>query len=223
MFLTGELLNEYTRPEAPGAEGREKDWHDGLRIFFRLNDSERLHLTIDLTLAWQILMPLNRSMVGGTLRAAWESEPYFGGARLGSFVSAILHDASFEGSWDLGDFAYDWGPSLMSRAETERIEELTYPLTVYRGGVGRAADVACGVSWTLDHAIASFYAKEWPRRWGIKRRPVILSMMVERKDVTAFLNGRKEAEILIPDAYELRPSRCSPLPAGENAASSKAT
>lgn len=221
MFMTGDLWMQYTRTEATSAEGKEKDWDDGLDIFFRLNDNDRLLLIFDLMLAWQCLLPINRSMVIGALRLAWECEPYFGGARLGSYVSAILHDQSFEVDWNLDDFAYEWGPSLMSAAESERLEELTYPVTVYRGGVGRANDVAHGVSWTLDYAIASFYAKEWPRRWGVKRRPVILSMTVERKDVAAFLNSRKEAEILIPDAYQLRPSRCPPITAGAKASPAK--
>lgn len=213
FFMTGDLCLNYLRAETPGPDGRDRDRNDGLGIFLRLGDYERLSLVHDLTLAWQCLMPLNESMVGGALRAAWECEPYIGGTRLGSYVSAILHDESFEAEWELDDFAYEWGPSLMSAAEADRLEEMTFPLTVYRGGVGRAADVACGVSWTLDHAVASFYAREWPRRWGIKRRPVILSMTVERKDVSAFLDGRKESEILIPDAYKLRPSRYPPLKA----------
>jgi len=81
---------------------------------------------------------------------------------------------------------------------------MEFPLTVYRGGTGSIDEVAEGISWTLDLEIAKFYALDWPKRWGIEREPMIVSMQVECNDVAAFLVGRKESELLVPYASLLR-------------------
>ena len=120
--------------------------------------------------------------------------------RRGSFVSKFMHD---EGE-DMDEFAEDWGPSLMTPEEEEKFEAMEFSLTAYRGGTGSIDEVAQGISWTLDLEIAKFYALDWPKRWGIEREPIIVSMQVEREDVAAFLVGRKESELLVPYASLLR-------------------
>ncbi|KPF64287.1 hypothetical protein IP79_05830 [Porphyrobacter sp. AAP60] len=104
----------------------------------------------------------------------------------------------------MDEFAEAWGPTLMTSEEEKKFEAMEFPLTVYRGGTGSIDEVAQGVSWTLDLEIAKFYALDWPKRWGIEREPMIVSMQVEWDDVFAFLNGRKESELLVPFASFFR-------------------
>ena len=88
----------------------------------------------------------------------------------------------------------------MTADENDQLIAMEFPLTVYRGGVGDFEELADGVSWTLNFEIASFYANTWPKTWGNKGQPLILTMTVESEDVAAFLNGRQEEELLIPEA-----------------------
>lgn len=198
--MFSEQWKDFERPAKRGAKGWNKDFADGVSIFLRVDDGARFSLTSDLIRAWQFELPLNRAMASGALRQAWESEPYVGGMRRGSFVSKFMHD---EGE-DMDEFAEDWGPSLMTPEEEEKFEAMEFPLTAYRGGTGSIDEVAQGISWTLDLEIAKFYALDWPKRWGIEREPIIVSMQVEREDVAAFLVGRKESELLVPYASLLR-------------------
>ena len=204
MFKISEQWKDFERPARRGAKGWNKDFADGISIFLRHDDGARCSLTSDLIQAWQFELPLNRAMVSGALRQAWESEPYLGGRRCGSFVSKAAHDEGDDIYWTMDEFAEDWGPSLMTSEEQEKFEAMEYPLTVYRGGTGSIDEVAEGISWTLDLEIAKFYALDWPKRWGIEREPIIVSMQVECDDVFAFLDGRKESEMLVPHASLLR-------------------
>ncbi|WP_374525601.1 hypothetical protein [Sphingopyxis sp.] len=198
--MFSEQWKDFERPAKRGAKGWNKDFADGVSIFQRVDDGARFSLTSDLIRAWRFELPLNRAMASGALRQAWESEPYLGGMRRGSFVSKFMHG---EGD-DMDEFAEDWGPSLMTPEEEEKFEAMEFPLTAYRGGTGSIDEVAQGISWTLDLEIAKFYALDWPKRWGIEREPMIVSMQVECEDVAAFLVGRKESELLVPYASLLR-------------------
>lgn len=204
MSMISEQWADFERPARRGARGWKKDFADGASIFLRLNDGARCSLTSDLIRAWQLELPLNRAMASGALRQAWESEPDLGGIRCGSFVSKVAQGQRDEIYWTLDEFAEEWGPRLMNAEEEERFEALEFPLTVYRGGTGSIDEVAQGISWTLDLEIAKFYGLDWPKRWGIERDPVIVSMQVECGDVFAFLDGRKESELLVPYASLLR-------------------
>ncbi|MFW5634185.1 MAG: hypothetical protein ACOCYR_04760 [Erythrobacter sp.] len=204
MFKISEQWKDFERPKGRGPKGREKDFADGASIFLRLDDGARCRLTSDLIRAWQCELPLNLAMASGALRQAWESEPYIGAIRCGSFVSKVAYDAGEDNDWTMDEFAEYWGPSLMTAEEQAKFEAMEFPLTVYRGGTGSIDEVAQGVSWTLDLEIARFYACDWPKRWGLEREPVIVSMRVERNDVFAFLDGRKESELLVPYASLLR-------------------
>lgn len=204
MFTISEQWKSFARPAKRGAKGWSKDFADGASIFLRVDDGARISLTSDLIYAWLFELPLNRAMVGGALRQAWESEPYLGGVRCGSFVSKVAHDRSDDFYWTIDEFADEWGPCLMTADEEEKLEAMEFPLTVYRGGTGTLREVAQGISWTLDLEIATFYARDWPKRWGIEGDSRIVSMQVERGDVAAFLDGRKESELLVPFASSLR-------------------
>lgn len=194
-----ELAKQFARPDSLDAEDRVKDWQDGSAIFLRLNDYNRLELVDAIIRAWVDDLPLNRSMISGALRHGWDSEPYTNGVRLGSYISAVAeaHDGS---DWTIRDFVDDWGPDLMRADEADQLETFEFPLTVYRGGTDDFHLLAQGVSWSFDFEIASFYANTWPKRWGDARQPLILSMTVERQEVVAFLNDRKESELLLPNA-----------------------
>lgn len=204
MFYIGEDWKTFLRAEASGVDGRFSDWSEGEKIFLRLDDLQRSILVADLIRAWRDQHPLNRMMVSAALRHAWDSEPYLNGVRLGSYVSFVASDEIYGDDWEMWELAETWGPSMMRDKEGELLKGLTFPLTVYRGGVGDPDEVLQGISWTRDLGIASFYAKVWPKRWGDNREPVILSLSVERKDVVAYLDDRQEMELLIPRAPNLR-------------------
>ena len=110
----------------------------------------------------------------------------------------------------LEEFIEEWGAHLMSATEEREFNAMNFPLTVYRGGTGVIDKVASGVSWTLKREVASFYAHEWPRRWGITAEPVILSGKVDESEAFAFLNDRSEAEILIPYPSDLTDLKIDP-------------
>jgi hypothetical protein len=204
VFTISEQWKAFERPARRGKKGWNEDFADGASIFMRLDDGERCDLTSDLIRAWQFDLTFNRAMASGALRQAWESEPYLGGVRCGSFVSKVAHDTSDDFDWSMDEFADDWGQFLMTATEEGKLEAMEFPLTVYRGGTGLLDEVAQGVSWTLNLEIARFYARDWPKRWGIERGPMIVSMQVESEDVAAFLDGRKESELLVPYASLLR-------------------
>jgi len=187
-----------------GVRAWAKDREKGASIFLRLNDGARVDLIVKILDAWLDEDDLNHAMASGALRHAWDSEPYIGGVRIGSHVTsaaAKLPDACL---FSMDEFIEHWGRFLMSETEEQELEAMDFPLTVFRGGTGTIKEVASGVSWTLNREIASFYAHEWPRRWGNEREPVIVSRKVEKDEVFAFLNDRSEAEILIayPDHIE---------------------
>jgi hypothetical protein len=204
MFVFSEQWKDFERPAGRGVKGWHKDFADGVSIFMRLDDGARCRLTSDLIRAWQFELPLNRAMASGALRQAWETEPHFGGIRCGSFVSKVAHDECDDMLWTMDEFAEEWGPCLMTAEEEKQLKEMEFPLTVYRGGTGSIDEVAEGISWTLDLEIAKFYASAWPKRWAIEGEPIIVSMQVECDDVVAFLDERKETELLVPYASLLR-------------------
>lgn len=200
-----EQAKKFSRLHSLDEEGRVKDRQEGAAIFLRLNDRERLDLIASMIEAWACYLPLNRPMISGALRHAWDSEPYINGGRLGSYVSAVAHCPGGE-EWTMQDFVEDWGPDLMTADEHDQLNAMEFPLTVYRGGAGDFDELADGVSWTLNFEIASFYATTWPKSWGNLGQPLILSMTIESEDVAAFLNDRKEEELLIPDVGRMRES-----------------
>ena len=204
MFIISEQWKDFERPAKRGAKGWIRDFADGVSIFLRHDDGARCSLTAELIRAWQFELPLNRAMASGALRQAWESEPNFGGIRCGSFVSKVAHDDCDDIFWTMDEFAEHWGPCLMTAEEEKQLDAMEFPLTIYRGGTGSIDEVAEGISWTLDLEMAKFFASTWPKRWGIEGEPIIVSMQVECDDVAAFLDGRKEAELLVPYASLLR-------------------
>lgn len=187
----------FIRRESRSAAVRARDRADGTRIFLRLNDGERLDLLSELIDAWLDDICLNEAMLAGLLRQAWDSEPYINGVRLGSYVSAVAARTPGGAIWTIYEFLETWGAAMMTPSENSRLEGLTFPLTVYRGGAGGRDDIAAGTSWTLNPETARFYAETWPKRWGDTRPPLVLSLIVERDEVVALLDDRGEDEMLL--------------------------
>lgn len=205
--MTAEHLPKFFRKAKNGARGFASDQRDGIAIFIRLNDGGRLDLVTALIDAWDNDESWNTAIYGGALRQAWESEPYINGRRMGSYISAVAAARASQGvMWSMAEFVEEWGPAMMTSAEMRQLQAMDFPLTVYRGGTGTFEEVAQGVSWTLKPEVAAFYASTWPKRWGDEREPLILSMEVEEDDVHAYLDGRDEAELLIPYSTDLMDS-----------------
>ena len=174
-----------------------KDRYAGAATFLRFGEGERIDLVASILETWMEGGDLNHAMACGALRHAWDSEPYIQGARMGSYVTsaaARLHDQGF--SYE--EFIEEWGSDLMTDDEVRKLQKMQFPLTIYRGGAGTFDDVAAGFCWTLKPEIASFYAHEWPQRWGRAGDGVIVRAEVDEGDVYAFLDDRNEAELLIP-------------------------
>ena len=172
-------------------------------LFFRLGEEDRLSLTSDLIDAWERHTPLRGSAAAAIFREAWDSEPYLGGIRLGSYLTECFRRKGYDVYAALQALVGDWGYQLMTPKEKRALTMIKFPKMVYRGGVGDPGDVEYGVSWTLDLEVAKFYATKWPKRFGDQRPPVVLSALVEREDVFAFLQGRDEHEVLIPHVHDL--------------------
>ncbi|MEL7686072.1 hypothetical protein AAG596_01090 [Citromicrobium bathyomarinum] len=187
-----------------GLRARAKDRDKGSTLFLRLDDQERIALIASILDAWLDEVDFNQAMASGALRHAWDSEPYFGGVRIGSYVTSAVETLKDATNFSMEEFIEEWGTSLMSDAEQRALNAMDFPLTVYRGGTGSVHSVASGHSWTLEREVASFYATKWPQRWGIEGEPVILAGKVGEHEAFAFLNDRSEAEILIPYPDEVQ-------------------
>lgn len=85
---------------------------------------------------------------------------------------------------------------FMTVEDTEALENMEFPLTVYRAydpyydspeGLAEGGDP--GISWTTD--------KDWCEGYAKAKGRVIKSRVVERKDIFAYISRRGEEEIMI--------------------------
>jgi hypothetical protein len=76
----------------------------------------------------------------------------------------------------------------MSREDREALALLPDQLTIYRG-VAKGNNVS-GLSWTLSRETAIWFVRRF-------RGDVLITATAKRQDVHAFLNGRKEQEIVV--------------------------
>ena len=194
MLTASDFFAEGQAGSGAWAEDRER----GASFFLRHDEGSRIDLVASILDAWIDEGALNCAMASGALRHAWESEPYIGGIRIGSYVTAAVSRLPDADTFSFQEFVEEWGPWLMTEAEEHQLEAMKFPLTVYRGGVGTFDEVACGISWTLQPEVASFYANKWPRRWGVAKRPFVVTAKVDEAQVYAFLNDRSEEEVLVP-------------------------
>lgn len=80
----------------------------------------------------------------------------------------------------------------MDEQEREQFAALPAMLTIYRGVKLRSA--MRGLSWTLDRERAEYFAN----RLVMKRQhPMVLTCEVPKAETIAYLNGRREAEIVV--------------------------
>ena len=200
----GSGISDFFRHSGEGTAARAEDRNQGTAMFLALDDHSRVTLIHSILNTWQSGGELNEAMASGALRQAWDAEPYLGGARLGSYVTHAIAKLEDAASFHMGEFIFEWGQMLMSDAESKQLAAKSFPLTVYRGGIGSVDEVASGFSWTLSRKVASFYAHEWPRRWVLEGNPVIVSGLVDDNVPNAFFDDRDEAEIVIayPDDVE---------------------
>lgn len=175
----------------------DEDREDGMSAFLRLDDEARIALIIDLLMRSENRDPLNRAATAGAFRSAWDSEPYLNGVRLGSYISAVALSAAERFLDTVDELVGEWVEDMMTSKERRRLLDLPFPLTVYRGGVGDPRWISEGMCWTTDIAVADFYARKWPARWGIEGVPHILSAQVDRSDVSALFDDRQESEVVI--------------------------
>ncbi len=168
-----------------------------MAAFLRRDDEARIALIIDLLMRSENTEPLSTAATAGAFRSAWDGEPYLRGIRLGSYVSAVglFKAGQFLGSVD--ELIGEWVEDMMTIEERRRLSDLAFPLTVYRGGVGDPRWISEGICWTTDIAVADFYARKWPARWGIEGVPHILSAQVDQSDVSALFDDRQESEVVI--------------------------
>lgn len=84
---------------------------------------------------------------------------------------------------------------IMTPDDLNTFENLSYPLTVYRGCDTAEVEAGrFGLSWTTDRAVAEFFA--WRFDVADTSR-VVVSTTVERGDVLAYFDTRHEREVII--------------------------
>ncbi|WP_245858223.1 hypothetical protein [Sphingomonas guangdongensis] len=176
------------------ARGDALGWSHGAYAFNRISDRDRVHLVHELMQAWHAGTALDREVVAGAFRQAWDSEPYLYGFRAGNYFTAA---ARYGADVSTSRLLEAWASAMMMPDEKAEMAALEFPCTAYRGGTGEPAGVASGTSWTLNPDTARFFANDWPRRWGSTARPVVLSLTVDRSDVLAFFDDRNERELLL--------------------------
>ena len=196
-----DLPEVFTRRRA--ACGDDADRREGGDVFVRADQEERLRLTRQLLRAHLDWNYVNDAAVAGALREAWHGEPCINGGRLGSYISAVGEMEAGEACWSPGEIALERGWAMMDAGERVRFDELEYPLTVHRGGVGDVALLTRGVSWTTDMEVASFYAHAWPGRGGFDEAGFVISMRIEEAQASALFLDRSESEILVPDGVSI--------------------
>jgi hypothetical protein len=93
---------------------------------------------------------------------------------------------------------------LMDEAERAQLPGLPARVTVHRG-FGHPAG-RLGLAWTLDFEVAEFFAREFatsPRlRWQsvpVAEGSWVTTATVRRERVVAYLHGRDEHEVILPD------------------------
>lgn len=93
--------------------------------------------------------------------------------------------------------------AMMAEEDQVTFDALPQRIAIYRGGLRGLNDE--GLSWTLDNAIARFFAR---RSWLAHQhhQPVILRGTVLKDEVIAFFDAahRREREIVVPDTATVR-------------------
>lgn len=86
---------------------------------------------------------------------------------------------------------------MMSKRERDYLHNLPEEITIYRGMTRKEfASKEFGISWSIKKEIAEFFAFTYGRNFSTKHlKKTVHQMTINKKDVIAFLNERKEFEI----------------------------
>lgn len=90
----------------------------------------------------------------------------------------------------------DEAQHMMDDEEREFLAQLPEQIKVYRGAVDQVNDD--GLSWTLDEAKATWFARRFDREH--LGEAVVVHGWVAKEDVLAYFGGRGESEIVVRDA-----------------------
>lgn len=83
---------------------------------------------------------------------------------------------------------------IMSDEDRKTFEDMDDTLTVYRAACyEEVSEGEIGMSWTLARATAAWFSA----RWG--KTEIVLKMTIKKSDALAFMNGRNEAEVIVPE------------------------
>lgn len=83
---------------------------------------------------------------------------------------------------------------LMSEEEREFLRNLPEEIEIFRGGGTNEVDEGFGISWSLNKGIAEKFAKNKSIQTG--NEMTIHKLRIKKTQVVAFLNSRKEEEII---------------------------
>lgn len=87
---------------------------------------------------------------------------------------------------------------LMFKAERESLKRLPEQFTIYRGMTeAEYKNKNFGISWTLKKEVAEYFAYTYPRNYGTRAaKKVVHELFVDKNDVTAYFDQRKEFEVI---------------------------
>lgn len=87
---------------------------------------------------------------------------------------------------------------LMNRKELKHFNSLPEKFTIFRGMTEfEATTKDYGLSWTLNKDVAVFFCEKYERNYSTNHlKRVVIEIEVNKSDVIAFLNNRKEFEII---------------------------
>ena len=88
---------------------------------------------------------------------------------------------------------------LMTEEERKYLSKLPDELKVYRAmTVTEYKSGDFGISWTLSKKVAKFFKDEYVRNYSTMNEPrVIKTMIIDKNQIIAYWNDRKEEEIII--------------------------
>jgi hypothetical protein len=87
---------------------------------------------------------------------------------------------------------------LMSLSERRFLEKLPEKITIYRGMTENELNQkSFGCSWTLKKEVAEFFVNNYQRNYATRHlKKVVHELNINKSEVIAFFNERKEFEII---------------------------
>ncbi len=87
---------------------------------------------------------------------------------------------------------------LMSKKERDYLAALPDQITIYRGmTIEELSQKSFGNSWTLKREVAEFFANDYLRNYATNHlEKVVHELIINKSEVIAFFNERKEFEII---------------------------